>query len=159
MIHVFMDGNEISSLSSVPLDQPSDRVVVPDFFATYPAFCFELVEDELVLKSNADDLQDAAIATKAALILANELVEAKAAKVVAIDAKTKADIVALVGTDVNQRNDLASYLAAVVAADEDSDDIADYATKWAAVATLRSQGNAKEVAAFAALDIAALDAI
>ena len=159
MIHVFMDGNEISSLSSVPLDQPSDRVVVPDFFATYPAFCFELVEDELVLKSDADDLQDAAIATKAALILANELVEAKAAKVVAIDEKTKADIVALVGTDVNQRNDLAAYLAAVVAADEDSDDIADYATKWAAVATLRSQGNAKEVAANAALDIAALDAI
>jgi hypothetical protein len=159
MIHVFMDGNEISSLSLVQPDEPADREVGDGFFNDYPAFCFELVEDELVLKSDADDLRDAAIATKAALILAAELVEAKAIKIAEIDAKTKADIVALVGTDVNQRNDLASYLAAVVAADEDSDDIADYATKWAAVATLRSQGNAKEVAANAALDIAALDAI
>jgi hypothetical protein len=159
MIYVWMDGNEISSLSLVKLDQLADREVRDDFFKTYGAYCFELVDDELVLKSDADDLQDAAIAAKAALILAAELVEAKAAKVVAIDAKTKADIVALVGTDVNQRNDLAAYLAAVVAADEDSDDIADYGTKWAAVATLRSQGNAKEVAANAALDIAALDAI
>jgi hypothetical protein len=159
MIHVFMDGNEISSLSLVQPDEPADREVGDGFFNDYPAFCFELVEDELVLKSDADDLRDAAIATKAALILAAELVEAKAIKIAEIDAKTKADIVALVGTDVNQRNDLASYLAAVVAADEDSDDIADYATKWAAVATLRSQGNAKEVAANAAADIAALDAI
>ena len=159
MIYVWMDGNEISSLSLVKLDQLADREVASDFFVTYPAFCFELVDDELVLKSNADDLRDAAIAAKAAIRLADELVEAKAAKVVAIDAKTKADIVALVGTDVNQRNDLAAYLAAVVAADEDSDDIADYATKWASVATLRSQGNAKEVAANAAADIAALDAI
>ena len=159
MIYVWMDGNEISSLSLVQLDEPSDREVPEWFFNEYPTYCFELVEDELMLKENADDLRDSAIATKAALILADELVDAKAAKVVAIDAKTKADIVALVGTDVNQRNDLAAYLAAVVAADEDSDDIADYATKWASVATLRSQGNAKEVAANAALDIAALDAI
>ena len=156
MIYLAIEDSEITSVSRV---SPLDIQVGDGFFNDYPTYCFELVEDELVLKSNADDLRDSAIATKAALILANELVEAKAAKVVAIDAKTKADIVALVGTDVNQRNDLASYLAAVVAADEDSDDIADYATKWAAVATLRSQGNAKEVAAFAALDIAALDAI
>ena len=156
MIYLAIEDSEITSVSRV---SPLDIQVGDGFFNDYPTYCFELVEDELVLKSNADDLRDSAIATKAALILANELVEAKAAKVVAIDAKTKADIVSLVGTDVNQRNDLASYLAAVVAADEDSDDIADYATKWAAVATLRSQGNAKEVAANAALDIAALDAI
>ena len=158
MIYVFMDGNEISSLSLVEPTEPADLKVEDGFFKTYGAYCFELVDDELVLKSDADDIQDAAIAAKAAIRLADELVEAKAAKVVAIDAKTKADIVALVGTDVNQRNDLAAYLAAVVA-DEDSDDIADYGTKWASVATLRSQGNAKEVAANAALDIAALDAI
>ena len=156
MIYLAIEDSEITSVSRV---SPLDIQVGDGFFNDYPTYCFELVEDELVLKSNADDLQDAAIATKAALILANELVEAKAAKVVAIDAKTKADIVALVGTDVNQRNDLASYLAAVVAADEDSDDVANYATKWAAVATLRSQGNDKEVAANAAANIAALDAI
>ena len=156
MIYLAIEGSEITSVSRV---SPLDIQVGDGFFNDYPTYCFELVDDELVLKSDADDIQNAAIAAKAAIRLADELVEAKAAKVVAIDAKTKADIVALVGTDVNQRNDLAAYLAAVVAADEDSDDIADYATKWAAVATLRSQGNAKEVAANAALDIAALDAI
>jgi len=159
MIYVWMDGNEIASLSLVFPQESYDRAVPSDFFETYPAFCFELVENELVLKSNADDLKDAAIATKAALILADELVEAKVTKIAVIDAKTKADILALVGTDVNQRNDLAAYLAAVVAADDDSDDIANFGTKWAAVATLRSQGNAKEVAANAAADIATLDAI
>ena len=159
MIHVWMDGNEISRLSLLQPDEPADRKVNSDFFATYPAFCFELVENELHLKSDADDLRDAAIATKTALILAYELVEAKVTKIAEIDAKTKADILALVGTDVNQRNDLAAYLSAVVAADEDSDDIANFGTKWAAVATLRSQGNAKEVSANAAADIATLDAI
>ena len=159
MIYVFMNGNEISSLSLVEPTEPADLKVEDGFFKTYGAYCFELVDDELVLKSDADDIQDAAIAAKAAIRLADELVEAKAIKIAEIDAKTKSDIVALVGTDVNQRNDLAAYLAAVVAADEDSDDVANYGTKWASVATLRSQGNAKEVAANAALDIAALDAI
>ena len=159
MMNVWFDGNEISKVSLVHSQVDYGRVVASDFFATYPSFCFELVENELVLKSDADDLKDAAIATKAALKLANELVEAKVIKIAAIDAKTKADILALVGTDVNQRNDLAAYLAAVVAADDDSDDIANFGTKWAAVATLRSQGNAKEVAANAAADIATLDAI
>jgi len=159
MMNVWFDGNEISKVSLVHSQEVYGRVVPSDFFANYPSFCFELVENELVLKSDADDLKDAAIATKAALILADELVEAKAIKVAAIDAKTKADILVLVGTDVQQRNDLAAYLAAVVAADEDSDDIANYGTKWAAVATLRSQGNAKEVAANAAEDIATLDDI
>jgi len=157
MINVWFDGNEISKVSLIHSQLDYGRVVPSDFFATYPTFCFELVENELVLKSNADDLKNAAIAARSSLKLANELVEAKVIKIAAIDAKTKADILALVGTDVNQRNDLAAYLAAVVAAD--SDDIANYGTKWAAVATLRSQGNAKEVSANAAANIAALDAI
>jgi len=157
MINVWFDGNEISKVSLIHSQLDYGRVVPSDFFATYPTFCFELVENELVLKSNADDLKNAAIAARSSLKLANELVEAKVIKIAAIDAKTKADILALVGTDVQQRNDLAAYLAAVVAAD--SDDIANYGTKWAAVATLRSQGNAKEVSAYAAANIAALDAI
>jgi len=159
MMNVWMEGNEISKVSLIHSQLDYGRVVPSDFFATYPTFCFELVENELVLKSNADDLKNAAIAARSAIKLADELIEAKVIKVAALDAKTKADILALVGTDVQQRNDLAAYLAAVVAADEDSDDIANYGTKWAAVATLRSQGNAKEVAANAAANIAALDAI
>jgi len=146
-----VDGEIISASYSEGLDmQVSD-----DFFSKYNAPSYEVVDGELVLKENADELEAERLEQEEALRLAQELAEAKALKIAAIDAKTAADIVEVVGDATSQRNLLAEYLNA-----KGTDGVVTtYELQWKEVEELRANGNEREALVADALDIEELESI
>ena len=146
-----VDGEIISASYSEGLDmQVSD-----DFFSKYNAPSYEVVDGELVLKENADELEAERLEQEEALQLAQELAEAKALKIAAIDAKTAADIVEVVGDATSQRNLLAEYLNA-----KGTDGVVTtYELQWKEVEELRANGNEREALVADALDIEELESI
>jgi len=146
-----VDGEIISASYSEGLDmQVSD-----DFFSKYNAPSYEVVDGELVLKENADELEAERLQQEEALRLAQELAEAKALKIAAIDAKTAADIVEVVGDATSQRNLLAEYLNA-----KGTDGVVTtYELQWKEVEELRANGNEREALVADALDIEELESI
>ena len=146
-----VDGEIISASYSEGLDmQVSD-----DFFSKYNAPSYEVVDGELVLKENADELEAERLEQEEALRLAQELAEAKTLKIAAIDAKTAADIVEVVGDATSQRNLLAEYLNA-----KGTDGVVTtYELQWKEVEELRANGNEREALVADALDIEELESI
>ena len=146
-----VDGEIISASYSEGLDmQVSD-----DFFSKYNAPSYEVVDGELVLKENADELEAERLEQEEALQLAQELAEAKALKIAAIDAKTAADLVEVVGDATSQRNPLAEYLNA-----KGTDGVVTtYELQWKEVEELRANGNEREALVADALDIEELESI
>ena len=146
-----VDGEIISASYSEGLDmQVSD-----DFFSKYNAPSYEVVDGELVLKENADEMEAERLEQEEALQLAQELAEAKALKIAAIDAKTAADIVEVVGDATSQRNLLAEYLNA-----KGTDGVVTtYELQWKEVEELRANGNEREALVADALDIEELESI
>ena len=146
-----VDGEIISASYSEGLDmQVSD-----DFFSKYNAPSYEVVDGELVLKENADELEAERLEQEEALQLAQELAEAKALKIAAIDAKTAADIVEVVGDATSQRNLLAEFLDAK----EADKSVTIYKLKWSEVAELRINGNGREKLVADAETIEELEAV
>ena len=131
-----VDGEIVSASYSEALDTQ----VANDFFTDYNASSYEVVDGELVLKENADELEAERLQQEEALQLAEELAEAKALKIAAIDAKTAADIVEVVGDATSQRNLLAEFLDAK----EADKSVTIYKLKWSEVAELRINGNGRE---------------
>ena len=146
-----VDGEIISASYSEGLDmQVSD-----DFFSKYNAPSYEVVDGELVLKENADELEAERLQQEEALQLAQELAEAKALKIDAIDAQTAADIIEVVGDATSQRNLLAEYLNA-----KGTDGVVTtYELQWKEVEELRANGNEREALVADALDIEELESI
>jgi len=146
-----VDGEIISASYSEGLDmQVSD-----DFFSKYNAPSYEVVDGELVLKENADEMEAERLEQEEALRLAQELAEAKTLKIAAIDAKTAADIVEVVGDATSQRNLLAEYLNA-----KGTDGVVTtYELQWKEVEELRANGNEREALVADALDIEELESI
>jgi len=146
-----VDGEIISASYSEGLDmQVSD-----DFFSKYNAPSYEVVDGELVLKENADELEAERLEQEEALQLAQELAEAKALKIDAIDAQTAADIIEVVGDATSQRNLLAEYLNA-----KGTDGVVTtYELQWKEVEELRANGNEREALVADALDIEELESI
>ena len=132
-----------------------DMQVPNNFFSKYNATSYEVVDDELVLKENADELEAARLEEEAALRLAQELVEAKTLKIAEIDAQTAADIIEIVGDATSQRNLLAEFLDAK----EADKSVTIYKLKWSEVAELRTSGNKREGLVADALDIEEVEAI
>jgi len=146
-----VDGEIISASYSEGLDmQVSD-----DFFSKYNAPSYEVVDGELVLKENADELEAERLEQEEALRLAQELAEAKTLKIAAIDAKTAADIVEVVGDATSQRNLLAEFLDAK----EADKSVTIYKLKWSEVAELRINGNGREKLVADAETIEELEAV
>ena len=146
-----VDGEIISASYSEGLDmQVSD-----DFFSKYNAPSYEVVDGELVLKENADELETERLQQEEALQLAQELAEAKALKIDAIDAQTAADIIEVVGDATSQRNLLAEYLNAKVT----DGVVTTYELQWKEVEELRANGNEREALVADALDIEELESI
>ena len=146
-----VDGEIISASYSEGLDmQVSDH-----FFSKYNAPSYEVVDGELVLKENADELEAERLEQEEALQLAQELAEAKALKIDAIDAQTAADIIEVVGDATSQRNLLAEYLNA-----KGTDGVVTtYELQWKEVEELRANGNEREALVADALDIEELESI
>mgnify|MGYP001218080541 FL=1 len=146
-----VDGEIISASYSEGLDmQVSD-----DFFSKYNAPSYEVVDGELVLKENADEMEAERLEQEEALRLAQELAEAKTLKIAAIDAKTAADIVEVVGDATSQRNLLAEFLDAK----EADKSVTIYKLKWSEVAELRINGNGREKLVADAETIEELEAV
>jgi len=146
-----VDGEIVSASYSEALDMQ----VPDDFFSKYNAPSYEVVDGELVLKENADELEAERLEQEEALQLAQELAEAKALKIAAIDAKTAADIVEVVGDATSQRNLLAEYLNA-----KGTDGVVTtYELQWKEVEELRANGNEREALVADALDIEELESI
>jgi len=146
-----VDGEIISASYSEGLDmQVSD-----DFFSKYNAPSYEVVDGELVLKENADELEAERLEQEEALQLAQELAEAKALKIDAIDAQTAADIIEVVGDATSQRNLLAEYLNAKGT----NGVVTTYELQWKEVEELRANGNEREALVADALDIEELESI
>ena len=146
-----VDGEIVSASYSEALDMQ----VPDDFFSKYNAPSYEVVDGELVLKENADELEAERLEQEEALRLAQELAEAKTLKIAAIDAKTAADIVEVVGDATSQRNLLAEYLNA-----KGTDGVVTtYELQWKEVEELRANGNEREALVADALDIEELESI
>ena len=146
-----VDGEIVSASYSEALDMQ----VPDDFFSKYNAPSYEVVDGELVLKENADELEAERLEQEEALRLAQELAEAKTLKIAAIDAKTAADIVEVVGDATSQRNLLAEFLDAK----EADKSVTIYKLKWSEVAELRINGNGREKLVADAETIEELEAV
>ena len=152
MIGLKIVDGEIASAS---YSEELDMQVSNDFFSKYNAPSYEVVDGELVLKENADELEAERLQQEEALRLAQELAEAKTLKIAAIDAKTAADIVEVVGDATSQRNLLAEFLDAK----EADKSVTIYKLKWSEVAELRINGNGREKLVADAETIEELDLI
>ena len=152
MIGLKIVDGEIASAS---YSEALDMQVSNDFFSKYNAPSYEVVDGELVLKENADELEAERLQQEEALRLAQELAEAKALKIAAIDAKTAADIVEVVGDATSQRNLLAEFLDAK----EADKSVTIYKLKWSEVAELRINGNGREKLVADAETIEELEAV
>ena len=152
MIGLQIVDGEIASAS---YSEALDMQVSNDFFSKYNAPSYEVVDGELVLKENADELEAERLQQEEALRLAQELAEAKTLKIAAIDAKTAADIVEVVGDATSQRNLLAEFLDAK----EADKSVTIYKLKWSEVAELRINGNGREKLVADAETIEELEAV
>lgn len=152
MIGLKIVDGEIASAS---YSEELDMQVSNDFFSKYNAPSYEVVDGELVLKENADELEAERLQQEEALRLAQELAEAKTLKIAAIDAKTAADIVEVVGDATSQRNLLAEFLDAK----EADKSVTIYKLKWSEVAELRINGNGREKLVADAETIEELEAV
>ena len=152
MIGLKIVDGEIASAS---YSEALDMQVSNDFFSKYNAPSYEVVDGELVLKENADELEAERLQQEEALRLAQELAEAKTLKIAAIDAKTAADIVEVVGDATSQRNLLAEFLDAK----EADKSVTIYKLKWSEVAELRINGNGREKLVADAETIEELEAV
>ena len=152
MIGLKIVDGEIASAS---YSEELDMQVSNDFFSKYNAPSYEVVDGELVLKENADELEAERLQQEEALRLAQELAEAKTLKIAAIDAKTAADIVEVVGDATSQRNLLAEFLDAK----EADKSVTIYKLKWSEVAELRINGNGREKLVADAKTIEELEAV
>ena len=152
MIGLKIVDGEIASASYA---EQLDMQVPNNFFSKYNATSYEVVDDELVLKENADELEAARLEEEAALRLAQELVEAKTLKIAEIDAKTASDIIEVVGNATSQRNLLAEYLNAK----STDGNVTTYELQWKEVEALRASGNKREALVADALDTEEVEAI
>ena len=69
--------SETGKLEFASLVTPLDIEIANDFFSEFPAFCWSYIEGEMVLKDDAQELKDVAIAEKAAIIEEKRLEQIK----------------------------------------------------------------------------------